>query len=369
MNPTLNLKDKCTQLKQWLIKYLLIRNSIGSLSNHLRKFYILSIGFNDIYYRIKNPQRLKLSIFFTMIMWINVLWHFIVMIIPDFRSFFDHSFFPEYAKTLNFLLAFALTLDTTVKTDLLIGEINGHIYALKVFYMLTVNSKLWHQLTDNNYKRMTIISRIVVTVILDYGGPLFIVLIPLSALTIAIISKRLVVWINLIVLLTPYVISIISIATGCCICSIYFPYYKFRFDQLNDEIKSIIPNGRGRVINKRRGKLIQQLINQHNLLSLEIDKFNLLLRRSAAMMFIVCALIKIITLYLTIYMKHTLIRILVGNAFIIFFIFGFGVSILFSLQINSAKNNYKFIHSVVCNYKMKLKLRFKVIKINFKIFS
>lgn len=48
--------------------------------------------------------------------------------------------------------------------------------------------------------------------------------------------------------------------------------------------------------------------------------------------------------YLTIYMKHTLSKIVAVNGFIFYFFFGFGFSILFSMQINSAKKSYKIIH-------------------------
>ena len=77
-------------------------------------------------------------------------------------------------------------------------------------------------------------------------------------------------------------------------------------------------------------------------------------------MFISFALIKITTIYLTIFMKHTFTRILVCNVFIIIFVFGFGSNILFSYQINSAGSNYKIIHSVICNYKMSVRLKLKV---------
>ena len=69
-------------------------------------------------------------------------------------------------------------------------------------------------------------------------------------------------------------------------------------------------------------------------------KFNLHFRRSTAIWFVVLASIKIVTLYLTIYMKHKFIRILAADAFIWEFIFGFAIITVFSRQIYSAQNSY-----------------------------
>ena len=122
-------------------------------------------------------------------------------------------------------------------------------------------------------------------------------------------------------------------------------------------------DGKWKIIFNLKEKLFLQLINEHNLLSLEIYKINLLIRRTAAFLFICFALFKIITIYLSIFMIHTFTRILAINAFILFFIIGFGISTLLSLQINSAKNSYKIIHSVVCNCQIRLQFKLKVNKI------
>ena len=139
---------------------------------------------------------------------------------------------------------------------------------------------------------------------------------------------------------------------------IYFYYFKLRFDQLNQQIKSIIPNGNS--INKRREKAFLELINERNELSLKVGKVNWIFKRTAAAFFVCLSLIKILSIYIAIYIKHTFVKYYSINGFVIVFLFGFGMSILFSLQINSAKNSYKTIHKVICNYKMRLRFKFKV---------
>lgn len=76
-------------------------------------------------------------------------------------------------------------------------------------------------------------------------------------------------------------------------------------------------------------------------------------------MFVCFSLIKIIALYLLIYIKHTFARIIAINGFIIYFVFCFGVSILYAANIISLQ-----IHSIVCKCTIRLKLRLKVNYIN-----
>ena len=131
---------------------------------------------------------------------------------------------------------------------------------------------------------------------------------------------------------------------------------------MNCQIKSIeqsIRKQKSIFIGKQ--KIFLELIHEHNSLAIEIQKCNLMLRRTVAIMFIGFSLNKIITLYVAIYLKHTLIRILAVNVFILLFIFGIGISILYSLQIYSSQSSYKIIHSIVCNCKMSIRLRLQVI--------
>ena len=79
-----------------------------------------------------------------------------------------------------------------------------------------------------------------------------------------------------------------------CIAVTIFTYYKFRFDQLNDQIKSIqnLQFLNGRKINKRREKQLMKLIHKHNLTSIEVYPINLLTRRTAAATFIIFSITK-----------------------------------------------------------------------------
>lgn len=357
------IKDQIENFKQKLNDYLLMRNSIKTLSNVMRKYLIISIGFDDIYYGINNPKRFILCVTFAIITWMATLWHFFFLVSPDLWSLIENRFLPDHAKACVLGLVLAFFHSSTVTTDYILGQINGYFDTFKIFHILTVDLKSKHKLTEQNYKRLSIFSRFIIIVFLNYGVPLIAICLNALLLIIGILSyyfyHQFYMLLHLVLMTPAHLMLLFVNATTAPLINIYLLYYKFRFDQLNHQIKSI-SNGNSKTIYYRRDELFRKFIYEHNLLSLEIHKFNLLFRKSLSTFFVVVTLIKIITLYLAIYMKQTLARIIVVNVFVLIFIFGFGLSVLLSLQINSAKKSFKIIHSVVCKYKMWLQLRFKV---------
>lgn len=133
-----------------------------------------------------------------------------------------------------------------------------------------------------------------------------------------------------------------------------------RFNELNQKIKSLITLIKWRMILSGKEKLFLEIINEHNELSLDIGKMNLFYRKTEATLFITLSLIKIATIYVTIYGEHTLLKILAANAFGLCLVFGFILSSLFSLQIQAAQSSYKIIHSIICKNRMRIQLKLKV---------
>ena len=355
------IKDKVAKSKQKLNEYFQMKSSIPTLSYTIKKWFLFSVDFDEIYNGSKNPKRFKTCLLICMITWLATIWHFLLLISPELWSLADTVYLPDHFKTFLFVILLALCLGAIAKTDHLLAEINGYLDAFKIFHFLTFDLKPLHQLTVKNYKRLAILSRITISILLNYAPLLYVLLTPSFLLLIAISSKRLYWFIHSFVMLILYILVFYTFATVACCMYIYFTYFKMRFDQLNNQIQKFNPNGKWARILLGKEKFFFNLINEHNSLSLEIYKMNLIMRRLAAAMFVCLALIKILLLYMTIYVKHTLFRFIAVNTFMIFFIFGFGVSYLFSLQIYSAQNSYKTIHSIVCNCKMSIKLRFKVI--------
>ena len=107
-------------------------------------------------------------------------------------------------------------------------------------------------------------------------------------------------------------------------------------------------------------------INEHNSLSVEVHKLNMMRRRTAASCFIKFSLMKIISLHLMFSPNDLSIKILAINIFVLYFVFGLTVTYLFSLQIKSAHQSLGLIELIVCKCKMRLKLRLKVKSIKVK---
>lgn len=348
-------------LKKKLIEFFLLENSIANLSNKIKLHYVLSVGFDEIYNQIKCPKRFKICIIFCIIIWLVTVWHLLLIISPDLWPLIDNPFLPDHFKTCLFILILLLLLCAIEKTDFLYGEIKC-IQIFELFHILAVHFKAKHQLTDKNYNRLATSSRIVITILVDYGAVTAAVLLNVIMLIIAILSYQncgqFYFLIHLLIMGGAYNQLFITLTITGSIVFIYFYYFKLRFDQLNEKVKSIISNGNS--INKRKEKLFLELINEHNELSLKIEKVNFVFKRTAAAFFVCLSLIKISSIYIAIYVKHTFVKYYSINGFVIVFLFGFGMSILFSLQINSAKKSYKTIHKVICNYKMRLQFKFKV---------
>ena len=336
------INNKITKFKQKINDYFLLKNSLEAFSNALKKYYVFSVGFDEIYYKARNPKRFKLCILACIMNWIASFYHLIWISSDYLWSKTDGPFLPEKAR-IGCLGVMILLLHISVfKTDLILGRINCKICPFKIFYPLMKDAKSIHKLTDRNYKKLSVLSLLIIICTLNYAGPLVIIL-SISLQTLFTISLGQLYWYLYQFFITPiYINMIMSYTTGCCLVYIYFPYYKFRFDQLNDQIKSVIPTKI--FINLKIGKQLINLIRKHNQLALEVNRMNILLGRTAAVFFITLSLIKIISLYLMIHMKHLLLRILVINVFVSFFFFGFGMSLAFSLQIKSAHKSIKLIY-------------------------
>ena len=57
MNIKEYFRNKITNLKCWIKKYFLLKNSLEHLENFTKQYCVLSLGFDDIYYGSKNMKR------------------------------------------------------------------------------------------------------------------------------------------------------------------------------------------------------------------------------------------------------------------------------------------------------------------------
>lgn len=179
---------------------------------------------------------------------------------------------------------------------------------------------------------------------------------------IAILSQK-IIWIFLSICFVSYCqLASAAFSTWIFIALNLFAYYKMRFDQIHSSIKIILQNGECNVINKKRENQLIYLINEHQRISNEIHKLNLMLRMSAGFMSITMSTVRIIVLFLVInYKNNIFVNIMLFSVFLILFVFGFGMIYLFSWQIKSAHQSQKLIYSILSRCKMRLQFKFKVI--------
>ena len=57
MNLKTYIENKISTLKLKIKEYFLLKNSLNHLENFMKKYYVSSIGFDDIYYGNKNMKR------------------------------------------------------------------------------------------------------------------------------------------------------------------------------------------------------------------------------------------------------------------------------------------------------------------------
>ena len=194
---------------------------------------------------------------------------------------------------------------STVTTDYVLGEIDGYFDTFKIFHILAANLKSKHELTEQNYKRLSIFSRLIIIAFLNYGVPLLTICFNALLFITGILSyyfyHQFYILIHFVIMTPVHLMLFYVNGTTAPLINIYLLCYKFRFDQLNHRIKPVISNGNSKTIYYRQDRLFRKLIHEHNSLSLEIHKFNLLFRNSISTFFVVVALIKIISFYLAIY--------------------------------------------------------------------
>ena len=268
----------------------------------------------------ETEKDLVIRILLCIFMWLTALYHLILTVSDHLWWLIHGPFIPKYLRQCILVRVLVLFLVAILKTDILCSEINDNLSPVRIFYHLSMDIRSLHKLTDHSYKRLAILTEIVIIFMMDNWVPIFAILLIAIETSITIGSKKLFWLLNEIFMYPLYLDSIITLSTTACIAYVYFVNYKMRFDQITEEIKSIVKDGETtKTINKRRKKKLIYLINQHNLASIEIHKMNLTMRRVVAMVFIVLSLVKIISVYLMINLKHTLLKIFVINLFGIFF--------------------------------------------------
>ena len=363
------INNKITSLKLKIKEYFLLENSLEHIENFIKKYYVLPLGFNDIYYGNKDIKRLKIFIINWAFGWFAV-GYYLSFIFSDkmFSLIRVPSISDGNLKLLWTLGVIILLLTAVIRTDYLFGEINYNLNPLKVIYYLMKDLKQLHKLNEKNYKKLAILSRSIQILFMDCGTFLIAIAGTLSTIMIVDSSGK-ILW-TCVIIIIFILIYIKAAATGFsspCLFIIMLYHYIMIFDQINHEINSISNENQSTffkrrkiIINKTKQRQLISLINEHNLAASEIHKFNLILRRTVGCVFITFAMMKIISLYLIVHFNGFFILFFLMQFNFITLIFGFAGSYLLTLQIKSAHQSLKTVYSFVCKYEMDLRLKLKV---------
>ena len=351
-------KVKIENVKLKIIQHFGIKNLLYNLMYLFKMNFIFTIELDEIHFGMRNPKRIKLNILNTMISWVICLLPFPFLTSEYVFSFIKSPFLPDDFNVLIIAITIFMIHCSMVKTDLLFAEIKYNLDQFKIIYLIAKDIKSKHKLTQKNYNQLTNILRISTVMLFYYGIPILSLTGILIQIIFLIKTKRFI-WLITTIFIIPFYINGYICMSACGLILVFLvSYYKMRFDQLHDEVESIIPNGK--VITKRKEKIILDLINQHNQVAVDIHKLNLMLRKAIASAFINFSLMKIILLYMMINTNDLLFKILAVNGFTLYLLYGIALTYSLSRQINSAHQSLEFIESVVCKYKMRLTLRLKV---------
>ena len=327
----------------------------------MKNSYAISVGVDQVYNGIKDSKRFKVCILQLIFMLIFAFELLAFFISSELFSLIDGPFLPDHFRPMFFTQIIGFLQILMMRIDITFGEMGYNLSPFKVFYYLINNLKSEHKLTDLNYKRFAILSWITVAVVLDCCAPIGYSCLVIMSFLIAVFSQKLI-WILFSLNFIPsIIIGATAFMTWMCIVLLLISYYKLRFDQIHSSIVSIVSNGKWNVINRRREKQLINLIDEHNKLSNEIHRINLMLRKSAAVLLVILSVNRIIAFYLLINFKNNIfLEILLFMTLFLIINFGFGLTFLFSRQIKSAHQSYKLIDLLLCRFKMRLKFRFKV---------
>lgn len=209
------IKQNYKKVKKRVKKYFQLRNSLEDLSKIMKKLFIFSVSFDEIYYGKKNPKRFLICCLISGLIWLIFLFHLIIICSNYTFSLIDNP-------KIKYLRAF-ISLATVIfwfvafnKSDVYLLMELKNLVVLKIFYYLRQNIKSKYKLNDKNYNLLGILTRIILLIAINCG----IIIISLVSLTFFVLmtiwTKQLF-WLIETLLIPFYVIAYLSVAVSCLI--------------------------------------------------------------------------------------------------------------------------------------------------------
>ena len=131
----------------------------------------------------------------------------------------DGPLLPNHFRTLYLSGALLLMIVALIKVDILLGEVNYNLNPFKVLNFLCDDLKSKHKLTDGNYKKFAILSKMTRKGLMNYAGPMIALSSTLILIRIATASKKLICYLNPLIMTTGN--TIVASTITCYFCVIY----------------------------------------------------------------------------------------------------------------------------------------------------
>ena len=349
------------------IEFIDLSKSIKSIGYLAKKSYLTSVDFTEIYSG-------KMNIIKYLFNWVHfilinivfaILFGFVVN--KDLYSLIDNEFLPKNTKSILVVCLIGLSLTISIRFDILINEWHQHLKGFKFMYYLQENWKIKHGLNRRNLLKLSFLTKI-----MDFGLKFSIIILyltfPIILLYITIESHRLMLFILYPVLIYFLISLSITNTLVTMISVVVLFYYKLTFDQLNDQFDSIEKRSFHSVSPLDQMRLIR-LIKRHDEKAGQLYLFNLTVRRTIGWLYVALALCQMLPLNLYFEEENIFYKIMYIIYLLCPFCGGFGISLLFSWQIESAhrptKIIYKLLNRDLHKKKFGFHFKWKVIKQKF----
>lgn len=345
-----------------LMESINLSNTIKLIGDLFKKTLITSVNFNGLYHEEFNFYKYLICYLNLLIMIIGFLLIFLIINFDPLFHLIDNQFLPKDAKILLVALLVLIFHSIAFRIDVIADEWKNHLSFFKIFYYLQEDIKSRHGLTEENYKKISILSNFLNIMLIKGSIPAIALSLILVVIYIAIRANKLPFYLFtlLFIYLAFMVASTFILLGSMAILTLY--YFKLLFDQINDKIEAIYLNytKSDKIITAKDQKRLFKLIKEHDLKAQDIKRLNQMVSLTCLVFFLVLSLMQIIPLNLFL-QTHVWYQQIIYLIYLISTLgFGFGAHLVYSIQINSAHKPYKIIYKILIRQKLKLKFKLKV---------
>ena len=331
-----------------------VNHPINNIINFMVKYNVISVDIYDIFNGRKNNRKFVISFLNCVCLWLTTLLAISIILFDGILNYFDNPIIPfDKFKQMILLIISCFILVSSFKTDFILQEKQNNLIRIKFLYYLIINDKSEYKLNKYNYERYKNVVNLTYFILIKFGHPIILSFLVITLLVIILLSK-----LTILIILLPLILySTFTFATsGLSMAALnicLLMYYYLRLKQINIRMKLY-----NKISTSSSGIFIR-LINEHNDISSEIDKLNLVFRKSYGVYnFLVCCIL-VFLLYLSIYTKSIYYRLVFVICFAIFLSVFLVTGFLMEKLTNTAHQSYNLIYSL-SKRRLTYKIRFKV---------